>query len=68
MPCVNFRNGSCGCLQVQSCPSHYSFRMTKDEENISKQNWKCRMNSLPQSEQEKYADTYYGGKMPWKQE
>lgn len=47
-----------------TCPFH----LTAGEKAASDARWKERMNALPAVEQQAYADTYYGGRMPWKDE
>lgn len=58
--CVH-RVGKVKCIGVD-CP----FRTTARNEKEQELSWKERLCSLSENEQNKIAEKYYGGKMPWR--
>lgn len=44
------------------CPFH----QTAEQQSQSQMIWKQRMNQLPSEEQNHIAETYFKGKMPWR--
>jgi hypothetical protein len=68
--CVNLtEHFRCSVLRISECPGgNCSFRQGTSERKSSINKWRKRMNGLPPGEQRKIATSYWGGKMPWKEE
>jgi hypothetical protein len=68
--CVNLtEHCRCSILSVSECPGgSCSFRQGTAERKASVNKWRQRMNGLPPDEQRKLSASYWGGKMPWKEE
>ena len=64
------KNGNCAVKDGYKCsPSDMTcpFHKTAEQAEASEAEWKERMNSLSEEDQFFYAETYYKGKMPWKE-
>lgn len=61
-------NGLCAVETIHQCsPKNMTcpFHLTAEQKAESDSKWKERMNALPIEDQQFYAETYYGGAMPW---
>ena len=69
--CVQMHeNGKCAVEDKFKCsPSDMTcpFHLTAEQKAAFLAAWRKRMNELPNEEQQFYADTYYKGKMPWRE-
>lgn len=64
------RNGKCNALNVDRCPNYASCPFYKPswkaERDTARLNQK--LCALPMDEQQRIADKYHNGKMPWRSE
>ena len=67
--CFGFKNGECKILYVSTCDGYQSschFHKSKNEFDMNRASSFKHINSLPNIEQDKIANAYYGGNKPWK--
>lgn len=66
--CIHLNeNCRCNILEVDGCIGEScSFYKSNSEKGLAEINSMKRLSGLDESKQEKIANTYYGGKMPWK--
>lgn len=68
--CVQLhKNGECAVENRFKCsPDDMScpFHLTAEQRAHSFEAWKQRMNSISEDEQKHIAETYFKGKMPWR--
>lgn len=69
--CVQMHeNGKCAVEDRFKCsPEDMScpFHLTAEQRAQSQKAWTQRMNALPEETQKHIADTYFKGKMPWRE-
>lgn len=66
---LRHENGKCAVEERYMCsPDDMScpFHQTAEQKAQSCEAWKRRMNSIPEDAQKHIAETYYKGKMPWR--
>ena len=65
--CCHMKQGRCGVLIDGGNCGVCSFHQTERALAESKAKAAARLRSLPESDQEYYANKYHSGKMPWKE-